>query len=1188
MKFWEIFRFEIYYQLRRPSTWFYFLAILGLICLVLDEFIDYAARTGGEMLLNSPVAVAEITGYASKFSLLLIAALAGDGAMRDIQAGMHPLLYTTSLSKISCLGGRFLGTFSIAAALMLMAVPASLAIASFTADTAYFGAFKPLAYINSGLFLTLPNVFIATALIYSIVFFSRRAMAAYLGGIIIFVLSTFSLEIFAGNWTMGKLIDPSGITVINALSTSLPPLQLNSELVELKGFLLANRALWISITLIIGVMAYFRFQLSFDTQAIKGKQAVSLNTDAPVSERPAPVKVFNAMGSFSTKIRIFQTTALAWHYFREILLSPTGLAIPAIAIYAFIIIPNLVQGPLSVPGLPTTHRITMIMNNAALEIMVVMFITLITGQVLWGERDARLHEISDAVPIPTTLVIISKFIGLALVLITLQAAIMAAGISIQMVNAYFQLEIGLYLQVLFGFQLVDYLLLVAVAMVVHVVVNQKYVGHMLVLLFYLYTMMLSKIGIEHKLLAFGSDPGLASSSFYRQGPFMLPWIFFKLYWIGWALVFMVIAQHFWIRGRETGFRSRLKQAYKGFKRSRVLLGAMILVVIMGAAIFYNTNILNEYHTAADRVEQQVSYERLYGKYTSIPQPHLTGTRVHIELYPDRREAVVEGIYNLKNSSKNFIDSIHLDVAREVETSGISFNRKATAVLTDKKLGYLIYALEQPLRPGDSLQMNFEVRYKPQGFTNREINTAVINNGTYFSNKDWFPAMGYQAGRELRSDRLRKEYGLTKRGKSRSPHDAEAVQDIFGQEQIIFRATVGTASGQIAVAPGSLIKRWSEGGRQYFQYAADNPIRNMYHIYSANYAVRETRWREVDIHIFHQPQNTLNLDRMEKAMKASLAYYSEKFSPYQFRQLKLVEYPDPGTGGISFPGTIGYTSNFALLNTEGDSRELDLPFAAVAHEVAHQWWAHQLIPAGVEGAALISESLAWYSAFGVVEQVYGPGHLRNLVEAMRQAYLSPRSRAAVPLLQAEDYFLGYRKGPLAMYALREYLGEEQLNLALRNLLSKFKSGEPPFATSLDFYREIQAVTPDSLQYLLKDLFEINTYWELEMKEAGLKPADDGNWLVMMDVLARKVQVDTAGVETEIPMDDLIEVEVFGEGKAGIKNTLYLKKQRIRSGNNRIVVRVSQKPLEAGIDPRNLLIETEMYDNIREVTSAKKLN
>jgi aminopeptidase N len=603
---------------------------------------------------------------------------------------------------------------------------------------------------------------------------------------------------------------------------------------------------------------------------------------------------------------------------------------------------------------------------------------------------------------------------------------------------------------------------------------------------------------------------------------------------------------------------------------------MVLIAAAGTLIFYNTNILNEYYTRKELTGQQVDYERIYSKFKNIPQPQLTHVKLNVEFYPGKREAVLHGTYQLKNNSGTMIRTIHISTGANVETTGIIFGRNAAATVTDKDLRYYVYSLNQPLAPGDSIQMSYTVQFKPNGFSNNGIRTSVMNDGSWFSNAEWLPLIGYQTNRELSDPAIRAESGLPKRPLLQSFSDTTAVRSRTGRERIYFEATIGTSSGQVAVAPGSLKKTWSSNGRKYFQYGTDTPINNGYYIYAANYEQHKTHSKDVEIQIFSNPRNVLNLESIGSAAKASLDYYTKNFGPYPHKQLKLVEYADPGTGGISLPGSVGYSTNFALLDSNANGRGFNLPFAVTAHEIAHQWWGAQLTPARVEGGPFLSESLAWYSALEVVEHTKGPAHLRKLLDAMRDDYLRPQSHAGVPLLQAAEPFQAYRKGPLAMYALREYIGEDKVNLALRNLLNKFKSDGPPFATSLDFYREIRSVTPDSLQYLLRDLFEKNTFWDLEAKRTIIKQTAKNRWAVTLEILARKIRANVDGLETDIPMNDLIEIGVFR--KPGDVSALYLKKHLIHSGLNRITVNVSEKPGEAGIDPRHLLIDTDMNNNM----------
>ena len=82
-------------------------------------------------------------------------------------------------------------------------------------------------------------------------------------------------------------------------------------------------------------------------------------------------------------------------------------------------------------------------------------------------------EITDAAPVPEWVYFLGKFVGLGLVLVALQALMMAAGMLIQVLLGHFDFQIGLYARILFGLQLPDYLLFALLALVVHALVNHK-------------------------------------------------------------------------------------------------------------------------------------------------------------------------------------------------------------------------------------------------------------------------------------------------------------------------------------------------------------------------------------------------------------------------------------------------------------------------------------------------------------------------------------------------------------------------------------------------------------------------------------------------------------------------------------------------------------------------------------------
>jgi hypothetical protein len=282
-------------------------------------------------------------------------------------------------------------------------------------------------------------------------------------------------------------------------------------------------------------------------------------------------------------------------------------------------------------------------------------------------------------------------------------------------------------------------------------------------------------------------------------------------------------------------------------------------------------------------------------------------------------------------------------------------------------------------------------------------------------------------------------------------------------------------------------------------------------------------------------------------------------------------------GVDGSGVITAGEGVLQLDPTGDG--FDAIFEIVAHEMGHQWWGMQLKPAFAEGGGVIGESLAWYSAMQLVKHEKGREALRRFMSFMRQPNPWPPIRTGLPLLRAMDPWANYRKGPYAMHALSEYVGEERVNGALRSLVQKQASS---LATTLDLYRELQAVTPDSLEPLLHDLFEVNAWWTFDTKQATAVQTESGAWQVTLEVEAHKVVADSAGKETEVPISESVEIGIFAPAERGqmLGKTLYLQKHRIRTGTQTITFTVLERPVRAGIDPYNLL-DWEEGDNIEAI-------
>jgi len=510
-------------------------------------------------------------------------------------------------------------------------------------------------------------------------------------------------------------------------------------------------------------------------------------------------------------------------------------------------------------------------------------------------------------------------------------------------------------------------------------------------------------------------------------------------------------------------------------------------------------------------------------------------------------------------------------------------------MEDHDRGYYIYRLSQPMRPGDTLLLGFDVSVENRGFVNDRSNTKIVYNGTFFDSSDYFPHLGYSREFQLQDINKRKKYGLAAVERMPKMDDEAARRNTYitpEADWINFETTVSTSADQIAIAPGYLQKEWTQNGRRYFYYKMDSPILDFWSYLSARYAVKKDHWKNVAIEIYYHPTHTYNVDRMIDAVKGSLDYFTANFSPYQHRQVRIIEFPRYARFAQSFPNTIPFSESIGFIARIEKPEDIDYVYYVTAHEVAHQWWAHQVIGANVQGATVMSETMAQYSALMVMEKKYGPQQMRKFLKYELDRYLQSRGGELVeelPLMLLENQgYIHYNKGSLVMYALRDYVGEKPLNEALARYVHDVAFQNPPYTTTREFLSYMNPAVPDSRKSIVKDLFETITLYDLRTSETTSQKRPDGKYEVEVVIEAKKLRSNGQGKETEIPVDDLIDVGVLGEkGKNGEDNILALEKKHIRSGKSEFTFVVDQAPKKAGIDPLNKLIDRNPDDNTKDV-------
>ena len=696
------------------------------------------------------------------------------------------------------------------------------------------------------------------------------------------------------------------------------------------------------------------------------------------------------------------------------------------------------------------------------------------------------------------------------------------------------------------------------------------------------------LDLDHLLYRYGSATPIPYSDMNQYGHFLGPHLLLRGYWVAFAVALLAVTLLFWPRGTSLAVRDRLRLARTRLRGPvlATLAGSLLVFAALGGWIFYNTNVLNEYVPGDLARERAAQYEKDYRQYKDLPQPRIASIKTEVDIFPEERRVDLRGRYRLENRTDQPIPELHVALNPTIEVRRLEFGPH-TVVRADEVQGYTIYRLAEPLAPGAAMDFEFDLSSRPEGFPLDGGSTAVVRNGTFFNNYAALPQFGYSERRQLQDRNERRKQGLPALPRMNPIDDLAAHRNNYlttTGDWVDFETVVSTSGDQIALAPGYLQREWEQDGRRYYHYKSEARLLPLFSWLSADWQVARDRWNGVAIEVYHHPTHAWNVPRMIDSAKKSLDYFSRNFSPYQFRQFRILEFPGYQQFAQAFAGTIPYSESIGFIADLRDKEDVDYVFYVTAHEAAHQWWAHQVIGANVQGATMLSESLAQYSALMVMEEEYGAAQMRRFLRYELDKYLTSRATERgeeLPLaLNENQQYVHYNKGSVVFYALRDAIGEDRLNAILAEFVQQWGFKGPPYPTSRDFLDLLYARTEPEHHGFIRDLFERIVFWNHRVDVAEVRKREDGRYAVTLKVHAEKVSTDGKGKETQEPVDTMVDIGVFARpagGKEADETVLYLRKHRITEADTTLDLVVDELPYEAGIDPYNKLIDRDSGDN-----------
>jgi len=985
---------------------------------------------------------------------------------------------------------------------------------------------------------------------------------------------------------LANILDPFGFRPQSVIAKYMTIDEKNLHAVPLAGALLFNRILWVGIGLAILVFTYFRFSFTSRKEKVKkikeeAKEETNIVSVANVYEA-------SESSGFSFK--------MLWYLIRfetrAIIKNPTFIIIVVLGLLNLLGSITSFTGRYGVDQYPVTYDVIDSIRGS-FYLFLVAIITFYTGVLIWKERDSKIDEIQDATPVKAGMLFTSKLIAMLIATELVIFLSIIEGMVAQTFFGYFRYQFDVYVKSLMIMDMLSFAYLIVVALFFHYVINNRYIAYFAFVAFMILNQFIwNAFEINSNMLKFGGTPSVTYSDMNGFGPFVTSVTWFNIYWILAATIIALITYTFFIRGKEYGFRNRLKTSKILLWKNKIAGFALIGVfLICGGFVYYNTKVLNSYDSPKESEAKQKDYELTYKKYENLVQPRFYKLNFNIDLMPYQRSMTASVDGWVRNISDSTIKELHFSMPQLTDSVQITING-GTLKLRDNRLKYRIYSLEKPMLPNDSLLIKVDLWSISRGFENEVSFTQLTQNGTFFNNTDIMPSLGYNVRNEIGDKNKRSKLKLPPR--IRMPkldeNDMVARKNTYflnDADWVEVNTVISTTSDQIAVAPGSLIKKWESNGRNYFNYHLDHKSFNFYSFISARYEVAREKWNDVDLEVYYDKEHEYNVPDMLNSLRKSLEYYTCNFGPYYHKQCRIIEFPRYAGFAQSFPGTMPYSEGIGFIVDLRDvtKDDIDQVFYVVAHEMAHQFWAHQVCGAGMQGSEMMSESFSQYSALMVMEKEFGKDKMKKFLKYEMDGYLKGRStepEAERPLMKTESQgYIHYQKGSVVMYYLKEMIGEEKVNEALRTLIDSLAYKNPPYPTSWSAVRAFRKVTPDSLQYVITDLFENITLFSNRVLETNYRKVGD-EYEITMKTSSEKFVADSLGTETSIPVADYIDIGVFAEpsNKKNLGTALVYERLKIDQKENTFTFTTKEKPYQVGIDPYNYLVDRLPEDNLRK--------
>lgn len=1166
--FLDLVGFEMRYQMRQTLVR---VATFGFF--VFGVFLGFSLYGGPDVYSNAPFSVAYGMVLLSLSSFFGLALFTANTVLRDRTFGMEPLIHTTSVGFFPFLAGRLVGLVTVVALVSALAV-VGMALGSLLPPMGgrELGPFRLAAYVIGYGAIALPNILIGLSVLFCIAALSRGQIAVYVGGIGLFMAYIFagvmtnspfmaqSKPLSADETSWAALLDPFAVFPLFDQVRFWDLAAKNTQLILLEGDLLANRLLWMTLSLLLCCLAFRLFRFREGATAGTGAQTAivaNLATGARVLGPVSPVTTDFGRGYAWQALR-----SKVWLEMRLMLRGVPLVILSLLCLFMFAMVLNEEMGRGDM-GVPFQARAALIVPEIQEPFRIIGPLVLIffVCEWCWLARDHRIDAVIDSTAVPAVVLWGARWLGAACLIGYLVSLAVVVGLGYQLVRGAGWGDALLYLRL---YTLVGLPLWFFAGWVIALqnFVSNKYLG------------MLAGGGL---LVVGRALRRLCDLNLPALDVLYFPNIFYSemsgggyaLSADAWLMVLHFGAACLVAVPTLMTFRRGAKRKASGANRATAWLGASgaILVAAGLLTVFYQTQIEAPFLSPAEKELWRADYERQYAHLAAVPQPAYRQGKVTVDLYPERRAGMVKGEYTFVNPGREALSEITLSAipfcgsVPQVQVEG------AVRKDYDARFGVQTFVLAEPLASGGEGHLSFTMKLQFSGFAPVDGEFYILPGASYLELSKYLPNFGYAAQVELTGKAARRRQGLPPQQPWPEQVETQA-RPWFALELI-----ASVPDDQRVLSLGRLAREWQADGRRYSHYIQEQISDHWFALAAGRFAHHASEVDGVAVSVWYHPDHDANVAAMAAAARDALTYYRQRWGDYPYAQLRIVEIPgfSGRFGATSYATTIFAVESRLFVLDQRDPEQFDMVYRTISHEVGHQWWGGMLDPAPAAGARLLTEGLCEYAEAAVFAQKYPWSQQQRLLDESTARYFYMRGYDAdtEPSLAriGGQTHLAYFKGAHAMHVVATLLGRDQVDQRLAAFFAQYRFPAQPHADDL------VAVLLDGLaeperRRIAEVLREVVTY-DLQLPHVVRDEGTDQVRVTLQTAMFRAGQADEG---TPIVLE-WRALSADGQALGTVQQAL------VKPGSAELVWTVPREAAAVEIDPRRLYLEADRSDNRR---------